>query len=47
MVEILLEIEAINQPILEAQKFLSGINKKKFTSKHTVVKLQKTKQSKY
>lgn len=36
-----------NQPILEAQQFPSGINKKKFTPKHTGVKLQQTKQSKY
>lgn len=47
MAEIFLEIEAINQLILEAQQFPSGIKKKKFTSKHTGVKLQKIKQSKY
>lgn len=44
MDEIFLEIEVTNQPILEVQLFLSEIDKKKFTPKHSRIKLQKTKQ---
>ena len=39
--EIFLEVEVTNQSLLEVR-----INKKKFASEHTRVKLQKTKQNK-